>query len=174
MLKKFLILFLLFSTITACKNAKKNKAETQLETTKVTTEFKITNSLGETLNKDSRNLVEDWPEYKELDEIITNYYTITNDDALLKAKDLSNYAQQLRDSIRIDILDRSDVKIRLNVLYNTSLRLADMESIKTIKPEEIKTEVTNIINAFSAINSKINNILVQQNIEKELIKYENN
>ena len=47
-----------------------------------------------------------------------------------------------------------------------------METIKTIKSEEIKTEVTNINDAFSAINSKINNILAQQNIEKELVNFE--
>ena len=171
MLKKFFIFFLLFMSI-ACNETKKNETDIELDTIKVKTGSKIVNSLGETLSKESRKLVEDWPEYEVLDELINDYYNITNDDALLKAKDLSTYSQQLRDSIRIDILDRSDIKIRLNVLYNTSLRLADMETIKTIKSEEIKTEVTNIIDAFSAINSKINNILAQQNIEKELVNFE--
>lgn len=171
MFKKFFLYFLLFIGI-ACKDIKKNETNLQLDTLKVKTTSKIVNSLGETLTTASRKLVEDWPEYEVLDELINDYYNITNDDALQKAKDLSTYSQQLRDSIRIDILDRSDIKIRLNVLYNTSLRLADMETIKTIKSEEIKTEVTNIIDAFSAINSKINNILAQQNIEKELINFE--
>ena len=171
MFKKFFLYFLLFIGI-SCKDIKKNETNLQLDTLKVKTTSKIVNSLGETLTTASRKLVEDWPEYEVLDELINDYYNITNDDALLKAKDLSTYSQQLRDSIRIDILDRSDIKIRLNVLYNTSLRLADMETIKTIKSEEIKTEVTNIIDAFSAINSKINNILAQQNIEKELVNFE--
>jgi len=133
---------------------------------------KIVNSIGETLNPASKKLVQEWPEYTILDKIIEDYYTITSDEALLKAKDLSNYAQQLRDSIRIDMFDSPDMKIRLNVLYNTSLRLADMETIKSIKPEEVQTEVTNLISAFSAINSKINNLLAQKEIEKELLNFE--
>ena len=158
----------------SCNDTKNNETDIQLETIKVKTNSKIVNSLGVTLNTGARKLIEDWPEYKTIDELINDYYNITLDDALLKAKDLSNYSQQLRDSIRIDILERSDVKIRLNVLYNVSLRLADMETIKTIKPEEVKTEVTNMINAFSAVNSKINNILAQQKIEKELVNFEKN
>jgi len=157
-----------------CNHSKKEETNLKLEITQTTPDTKIVNSLGETLSPESRKLVENWPEYITLDEIMSDYYTITNDEALRKAKDLSNYTQYLRDSIRIDDLDRPDVKIRLNVLHNISLRLADMETIKTIKPEEITLEVTNILNAFSAVNSKINNILVQKNLENELVGFENN
>jgi len=171
--KNFLFLLLLL-IILGCNDVKKKETDIKLETTQTTPDTKIINSIGETLSPESRKLVENWSEYTTLDEIISDYYTITNDEALRKAKDLSNYTQQLRDSIRINDLDRPDVKIRLNVLHNTSLRLTDMETIKTIKPEEIKLEVTNLLNAFSAVNSKINNILIQKNLESELVSFENN
>ena len=174
MLKKTIFVFLLFIVNLACNDVKKNETNTKLDTVEVKNTSKIVNSLGETLSANARKLVEDWPEYLLLDKIISDYYTITNEEALRKADDLSNYTQQLKDSIRIDILDRADVKIRLNVLYNTSLRLADMETIKTIKPEEVQNEVTDILNAFSAVNGKINNILVQKNLEKELVNFEDN
>jgi uncharacterized membrane-anchored protein len=93
---------------------------------------------------------------------------------LLKAKSLSDRAQELKDSIRIPAFDRPDIKIRLNVLYNHTLRLMDMENISSIKTQEIKTEITNILNAFSAINSKINNLTNQQYIEKQLLDFKNN
>lgn len=173
-MQKIIILLLLLLIVTACNDVKKNETNDEQEIVKFNTDSKIVNSLGETLSTESKKLVEDWPEYTILDDIISDYYTITNEEALRKANDLSSYTQQLKDSIRIDILDRADVKIRLNVLYNTSLRLADMETIKTIKPEEVENEVTNILNAFSAVNSKINNILAQQNIEKELVGFEKN
>jgi len=173
MLKKIILVLLCFFYI-SCNDTKQNETEVELESTKVTSDTKIVNSICETLNDESRKLVESWPEYKIVDETITDYYTITPGEALLKAKDLSNYAQQLKDSIRIELFDRPDLKIRLNVLYNTSLRLADMETIESIKTEEVTSEINNIVSAFSAINSKINNIINQENLEKELLNFEKN
>ncbi len=171
-IKNSLVCLLLF--IVSCKDVKKNEATIQLNTKQnVATDTKIINGIGETLNVESKKLIEDWPEYTLLDKTLNDYYNISSDEALFKAKDLSNYALQLRDSVRINMLDRADMKIRLNVLYNTSLRLSDMETIKSIEYEEVKMEVANILNAFSAVNSKINNIVSQKNIEKELILFEN-
>ncbi len=168
-------LFCLLLFLVSCKDVKNNEATVQLKNKqKVATNTKIVNGIGETLNSESKKLIEAWPEYTLLDKTMNDYYSISSSDALLKAKDLSNHALKLRDSIRIDLLNRADMKIRLNVLYNTSLRLADMETIKSIEYEDVNMEVTKIINAFSAINSKINNILSQQNIENELMTFENN
>jgi len=172
MFKKNVLLILILATI-GCNDSKKK--ETNYESSSKNqhiADVKIVNSLGETLNAESRELVEAWPEYKTLDNTINGFYTITSNDALLKAKELSTLTLQLKDSIRIDILDRPDVRIRLNVLHNTALRLTDMETIKTIKNEAVEIEITNILNAFSAINSKINNILNQENLEKELSNFE--
>ena len=80
----------------------------------------------------------------------------------------------MKDSIRIPSFDRPDIKIRLNVLYNNTLRLADMENISSIETQEIKTEISNILSAFSAINSKINNLTNQKYLEKQLSDFEDN
>jgi hypothetical protein len=171
LIKNSLVCLLLF--LIGCNDIKKEEPTIELNNNaQVASDLQIVNSLGVTLNTASKKLVEDWPEYKIIDETIENFYNISSEEALLKANDLSIYTQQLRDSIRVDILDVPAMKIRLNVLYNTSLRLADMETIKSIKPDEVKTEVTNIINAFSAVNSKINNVIAQKNIEKELTDFE--
>ena len=80
----------------------------------------------------------------------------------------------MKDSIRIPSFDRPDIKIRLNVLYNHTLRLADMDNISSIEIQEVKTEISNILDAFSAINSKINNLTNQQYLEKQLLDFKNN
>ncbi len=170
---KKLILLSSILLIFACNGSKKN--ETIKESAAQVTDGQnttVVNSIGELLNEESQVLVEDWREYQILNEELENYYSITAEEALFKAKDISIYAQELRDSIRLDFLDRPDVKIRLNVFYNTALRLSDMSTIRTISSDEVKAEVTNLLEAFSAINGKINNIVIQQNLERELRDFE--
>ncbi len=173
MLRKFIILFSIFLVV-GCNNSKTKETKGEGSLTKTSQENTVVNGLGELLNKESRTLVENWKEYQILNDELDGYYNITTEEALFKAKDISNYAKELRDSIRIDFLNRPDVKIRLNVFYNTALRLSDMETIQNIQSDEVKTEITNMLLAFSAINSKINNIVIQKNIEKELSNFENN
>ena len=171
MLRKLILLFSIFLII-SCNDSKSKETKIEGSSTKTSTENTIVNSIGELLNEESRILVENWKEYQILNEELNSYYTITTEEALFKAKDISNYAKELRDSIKIDFLDRPDVKIRLNVFYTVALRLSDMETIQSIKSDEVKAEITNLLVAFSAINSKINNIVVQKKLEKELTNFE--
>ncbi len=173
MLRKYIILFSIFLVI-GCNDSKTKETKGEESLTRTSQENTVVNGLGELLNKESRALVEGWGEYQILNEELDGYYNITTEEALFKAKDISNYAKELRDSIRINFLDRPDVKIRLNVFYTSALRLSDMETIKSIKSDEVKAEITNMLNAFSAINSKINNIVIQRKIEKELTIFGNN
>lgn len=172
MLKTIFLFVICFSMI-SCNESKQKETKEQVTNNQILTSNKIVSSIGETLNPSSRKLIEGWKEYKILDEFLIDYYSINIDDALVKAEDLKNYTQQLRDSIRIEEFERPDIKIRLNVLYNNSLRLYDMESIPSIKGIEVENEISNILNAFSALNSKINNIVNQQDLEKELKSFEN-
>ncbi len=173
MLRRLILLFSIF-LIVSCNDSKTKETKVEGSSVKTSTENTVVNSIGELLNDESRTLVESWKEYQILNEELNSYYNITTEEALFKAKDISNYAKELRDSIRIDFLDRPDVKIRLNVFYTTALILSDMETIQSIKPEEVKTEITNMLVAFSAINSKINNIVVQKKLETELSNFEKN
>ena len=60
------------------------------------------------------------------------------------------------------------VKIRLNVLNNEALRLFDMDSIPNITNKEVIHETKNIVNAFNALNIKINNEVNKNLITKDL------
>ena len=168
---KKLIFLVSVLVIVSCSDSPKKEIKNKSIST-AQTENKLETSIGELLNEESRALVENWREYQIVNTELDNYYSITTEEALFKAKDISTYALELRDSIRIDFLDRPDVKIRLNVFYNTALRLSDMATIRTIESEEVKTEVTNMLQAFSSINGKINNIVMQKKLETELLDFE--
>ncbi len=168
---KRLILLLSVLLIFSCNNSQKQEIKNESVSTSQT-ENKVVTGIGELLMEESRILVENWREYQIVNTELDNYYSITTEEALFKAKDISTYALELRDSIRINFLDRPDVKIRLNVFYNTALRLSDMATIRTIESEEVKTEVTNMLQAFSSINGKINNIVMQKKLETELLDFE--
>lgn len=120
------------------------------------------------LNEESKQEVESWKEYKKFQDIINQYQNISISDALFNAKDLANLAQQLKDSLQIEKFNSPSVRIRLNVLHNETLRLADMSSIKSISSEDVIHETKNILNAFSSLNLKINNIVSQENLNTDL------
>jgi len=123
------------------------------------------------LNPEAKKEVEDWTEYQKMNDFIKQYKNISAIDALFNANELSELAQQLKDTIRVEKFEIPSVKIRLNVLHSESLRLADMASINNISEEEIKNENENILNAFSALNLKINNILLQENLNYDVSEF---
>ena len=120
------------------------------------------------LNEKSKELVKAWPEYQKFSDLVSQYQEITLSDALLNSKELSELAKQLRDSIRIESLNIHPVKMRLNVLHSETLRLADMATIPTITEPAVSQENNNIIQAFSALNLKINNISSMEKLNSEI------
>ena len=123
------------------------------------------------LNTKAEDLVKTWAEYQNFEELVNQYQEITVSEALLNSVELSVLAQQLKDSIRVEKLNIPEVKIRLNVLYSETLRLADMSSIPTITEESVKQENNNMIEAFSALNLKINNMNLQDALNSEISKF---
>lgn len=123
------------------------------------------------LNSKAKKEVENWVEYQKIDEFIVQYHNISLTEALFNANELSELAQQLKDTIRVEKFKISSVKIRLNVLYNETLRLADMATISSISEIEVQKENENILNAYAALNLKINNILSKESLNSELDKF---
>jgi len=120
---------------------------------------------------ESQELIAAWPEYQKFDELINQYQEISMNEALLNSVELSELAMQLRDSIRIEKLNVPEVKIRLNVLYSETLRLADMSTIPTITEILVAKENNNVIDAYSALNIKINNMNAQEQLNEEVSKF---
>lgn len=124
------------------------------------------------LNKESEELVKDWKEYQDFSELIVQYREITKADALLNSNELEELAQYLKDSIRVEKLDNPALRTRLNVLHNEAKRLSDMSTIPTITNEEVQAENNNVLDAFAALNIKINDLGIQERINRELAKFD--
>lgn len=167
---KYLFFILFISIFFSCKKHNINQETATIIDTTRTHIFKVNNRIIE-LNSKANNMVKDWVEYQKIDEFIQQYYHISIDDAMLNAKELSKLSQQLKDSIRVEKLDIPSVKIRLNVLNNEILRLADMATITNISSSDIKKESENILDAYFALNSKINNIISQENLNSDVNKF---
>ncbi len=167
---KLLYFFIFIISIASCKKGKFSQVKndnTVIDTVKIEDQKNI-RSIGETLLPEAKNKVDNWKEYQQLDELLTRFYSISTNEALNLSKELSTTTQQLKDSVKIERFKQPDISIRINVLHNNALRLTDMASISTISTTEVKTEIQNILDAFSALNSKINNITNQEKLEEEV------
>ena len=168
MIKKVtVIVFFIF--LASCQSKKSNQLENdngiKIDSTKV-----VVSGIGITLNNDVKQNLNSWIEYQEVDALISKYQRISVIDALTTSVELANSVKMLNDSIRIEELEIDEVKTRLAVLYNQSLRLKDMSNITSIKQEEVTAEIQNILEAFSAINAKINNVYLKKSLQEEEIK----
>jgi hypothetical protein len=147
----------------------KKQVSTQL---KDTTLVQITTISPVILNSYAKKEVSDWIEYQNISEFIPNFYKTDTKQALFDSQRIMELSQQLKDSIRIEKFDIPSFRARLHVLYNESLRLADMDSIKSITQAEVVLQTKNIVNAFDAVNSKINMLVSQENLEENLKEFD--
>lgn len=109
-----------------------------------------------------------WKEYTLVSDKLEKFKSISANEALNNALQLSKLVKQLKDSIRPKDLLNNPFRTRINVLENEVLRLKDMTYISSITSKEVNNQVTKIMEAFSATNSKINTVYSQLKIEKEI------
>ncbi len=165
--KIFIAFLALTLFISACKN-KEQKAKEVNDSSPVKNSLIKSEKPITKLNPASKEMIATWPEYQKFDELISQYQEISMNEALLNSIELSELARQLKDSVRIEKLDIPEVKIRLNVLYSETLRLADMSTIPTITEALVAQENNNVIDAYSALNIKINNMTAQDELNEEI------
>ncbi len=165
--KNLYIVFIIIFTLVSCNNSNSKKELVPEEKSKPANHTKTKNVIID-LTPKAKKLTQNWIEYQNINEYIQQYKEISITNSLLNAKRLAELTQQLKDSIRVEKLNNSSVKIRLNVLNNEALRLSDMATINQITEKEVILENTNILNAYSALNIKINNIVSQENINSQL------
>ena len=164
MMKLSYYIVLIVFCVVACKPSPQEEAEEA----PIAEEQDITvNSIGEQLTADAKLSLRDWHGFQLVEKKIEVYTTITSGQALENAKDLSVLVRKIRDSIKVEVLDRPDFKTRLNVLYGHSLRLDDMSTILSISEEEVNEQVTKLLDAFSSVNNKVNAIYKEEKSEKE-------
>ena len=164
--------FLIIALLLSCKNKNEQGTQEYFEQLETESTMKSEHRIIP-LNPKSEELVQDWPEYEKFSDLVGQYQEITLTDALLDSKELSEMAKQLRDSIRIERLNIPSIKMRLNVLHSETMRLADMATIPTITEMSILKENNNVIQAFSALNLKINNMYSMEKLNDEISSFVN-
>lgn len=167
---KQLILIVISILLIGCK---KSVNETQIETN-ISKNDSLTKTFTQSvyLTDLARNDIKNWNHYEEFEKIISQFYQTTPSKATLLSKDLSEIIIRIKDSIKIEKLNRSDVIARFNILNNEALRLNDMGSISTITTEETIEKIENIVYAYESIISKINQVyLLNANEESVDVRF---
>lgn len=164
------VLILLFLVVTfSCSNRTKttvtnvNSVDTLIQSDK-----KNITSIGVSLHPNTKKAIETWKEYQSVDVILTNFYAISNAEALSNAQELSGLVTTLKDSIRDEKLMTSSVKAHINILHNECLRLNDMANIPAITTEEVHATIKRVLDAYSGLNAKLNSLYSIDELESEL------
>lgn len=167
------IVFILFSVfILSC--AKDEKVAEQKQDSKLLLSVVNENSSVETIDNIFRIEVENWEELNTLEVFLKRFKKASSNEILSNALELETLAKSLIDSIKPELFNIPSLNARINIFYNETLRLSDMSAIPAIKAEEVFEETEKIIKSFSAINAKINTILIKKRFEEEItvdVKY---
>lgn len=164
-----LILIVFIIVISACsKQSKKHDTISPVIDTVKQPDKKNINRIGVSLQPNTRKEIADWKDYQSVDAILTNYYAISNAEALSNSQELSRLVTNLKDSIRDEKLMKPSVNARINILHNECIRLNDMASIPAITAEEVAESITRILNAYSGLNAKLNSLYAVRELENEL------
>ncbi|WP_439129614.1 hypothetical protein [Polaribacter sp.] len=159
---KYLYIFLLIPFLFSCDD--KQETEVAVKVAKplmsIVAKHNPTKSIAPKFLKD----VADWQKLKLVDSFFVNYRKISPNEALNNAVELKDLVKSLNDSIP-EKFNIPSFKARVNVLYNETLRLADLTDIPAIKATEVNAQVDKTIEAFSAVNIKVNTILQKQLFE---------
>lgn len=153
MIKQSIYILLIACIVFACKSEAKKEAQ---EIAIAVNQELISSPIKEQLLPESKEFLKDWGQFHKVATEMERYTSITKSQALENAKELSLLIKKASDSIKVEVLERPDIRIRLNVIYNHSLRLVDMSSISSITDEEVSLEVENMLMAYTSINEKIN------------------
>lgn len=157
---------LLILCLFSCKDQVKKQEKSDQKPTRG---IVISHSKSVALEKLSKTNMENWKEYLSVADHLKMFSSISANEALNNALQLASLVKEMKDSIRPKALINPSFRTRVNVLENEALRLKDMTLLlDAVKAKEINQQVDNILDAFSATNSKINTIYSQLEVEKEI------
>lgn len=109
--------------------------------------------------------VEDWNELRLVNEFLSRFKKVSPNEILSNALELESLVKSLKDSVKPQLFNITSFNTRVNILYNETLRMSDMTTIPSIKADEVNVQAEKIIQAFSAVNSKVSSILSKKRFE---------
>lgn len=164
-MKKISFLLIIIIIVLFSCNSKKQEKET-LPLRIRESSIVVKHTLPITINREFLKELDNWKEYKDIEEFITKFYNTSANEALSNALELKMLVVNLRDSKNPAVFNSKSFDSRINVLNNEVERFADITFIPAIKIKEINYQVEKIIHAFSALKSKINTVLAQKKFEE--------
>ena len=169
---KYLITLLFISLFISCnkKQEIKDKKQETKPLLSVVNEYSSVKKVNASFHKD----IEDWEELEAVDNFLDRFKKVSPNEVLSNALELQGLVKSLKDSVKPQLFDNDSFKARVNIFYNETLRLSDMTTIPSIKAEEVNIQTEKIIEAFSAVNSKVNSVLSKKRFEDEItidVKY---
>ena len=164
-MKKIPFLLIIIIIVLFSCNSKKHEKET-LPLRIRESSIVVKHTLPITINREFLKELDNWKEYKDIEEFITKFYNTSANEALSNALELKMLVVNLSDSKNPAVFNSKSFDSRINVLNNEVERFADITFIPAIKIKEINYQVEKIIHAFSALKSKINTVLAQKKFEE--------
>lgn len=164
---KYLLTFLAIVLLFSCdkKQANANQEQDDFKPLlSVVKEYSAIIKIDTAFNKD----VENWETLKTVDDFLARFKKVSPNEILSNAIELKDLVKSLTDSIHPQLFNTGSFNARVNILYNETLRLADMNTIPLINAEEVNYQTEKIIQAFSAVNSKVNSILSKKRFEEAI------
>jgi len=161
------IIYLLLSVfLFSCGNNKQEAITTTQETPKLSIATKHISI--ENVKTIYQKEVENWKELKAVNTFLGKFQNVSPNEALSNALELRDLVKQLKDSIKPKIFENPSFDARINVLLNETLRLSDLTFIPAITSKDVNLQINRTIEAFSALNSKINTILSKKYFEDNI------
>lgn len=161
-MKQIIYLFL-FVFLFSCGNNKETTDDNTQEKPKLS--IVQQHSTLEKVAPEYEKEVENWQELKSVNSFIQKFEKVSPNEALTNALELRDLVLNLKDSLKPTLFQIPSFDARVNVLYNETLRLADITLIPAITAKEVNVQITKTIDACSSVNSKINIILSKKRFE---------
>ncbi|APZ45744.1 hypothetical protein BW723_05270 [Polaribacter reichenbachii] len=164
---KYFYLLLVSILILSCdpKQEKENREDRPKPLLSIVHEYSSVKKVKPNFKQD----IEGWKELRTIENFLGRFKKGSSYEILSNAEELKSLAKNLKDSIKPTLFNKKpSFDARVNIFYNETLRLADMTSIPAIKAEEVNKQTEKTLDAFSAINAKINTILSKKRFEEAI------
>ena len=153
------------SILILCSCNSKKQDDTKLVFHKEKANIAVKHVIATPIKSEFLKEVENWKEYKVVAEFATKFQKTSPNEALSNALEMKNIIISLKDSLKPTLFNSPSFIARINVLHNEAERLADITFIPAIKTAEINEQVEKTLQAFSALNAKVNIVLSQKKFE---------
>ncbi|MGK0412331.1 MAG: hypothetical protein ACJA1B_000522 [Polaribacter sp.] len=161
---KYLFIFLTLVLLFSCDKKQENTNQEQDDSKPLLSVVKRHAAIKKIDTAFNKEVIE-WEEVQTVNNFLARFKKVSPNEILSNALELNDLVKSLIDSVKPQPFNTGSFNARLNILYTETLRLADMNSIPAIKADEVNLQIEKIIDAFSAVNSKINSVLAKRRFE---------